>query len=326
MTRLSSIALPVLLAPLFLLAGCSSGPSITKDFNKELSVSGPIRLELSNVAGDVQISGSADGKVRVHGSVKSTGMHFGDVQKTINEIAANPPIELKMGTVRIGKENSRFRNVSISYTIEVPRDTEISSSVISGSQSVSGVVGPAKVETASGWIRLDKITRNVQVNALSGAIEVSNVDDDVHANSASGTVKVLNAKGDVRVVTLSGKISVTNPGGRVEASNASGAISIIGANNDVKAHTTSGGVDVAGNPSSNGYWDIQNTSGNAEVSVPANSNFHLTAANTSGAITADIPLVIEEQGKHTLRAHVGDGGGRVEINSISGKIHITSSK
>jgi len=172
---------------------------------------------------------------------------------------------------------------------------------------------------------VDKIGKSVQANAMSGSIEVSNVDDDVRATTASGNVVISNTKGDVRATTLSGKINVENPGGRVETSNASGSIDIKGAANDVKAQAASGQINVAGNPSANGYWDIQTVSGSVEIFVPSGSNFHLSASNSSGEISADIPIVIEEQGKHTLRAHVGDGGGRVEIHAVSGKIHIANS-
>ncbi|HMI51602.1 MAG TPA: DUF4097 family beta strand repeat-containing protein [Candidatus Saccharimonadales bacterium] len=326
MTRLSRVALLlVLLGPPLLLPGCSSGPSIAKEFDRDFTVSGPVRLEISNASGDVQITGSADGKVHVHGTVRSAGMHFGDAQKAVTEAAAHPPVELKADTVRIGKDVVRLHNVSVVYKIEVPRNTEVTASVASGSPTVSDVIGPVRIDTASGSIHVDKVQKSVQASTASGSVEVSNTDDDVRATTASGNITTANTRGDVRATTLSGKISVGNPGGRVEASNASGSIDIQGAANDVKAQVASGHIRVAGNPSANGYWDIQTASGNVEVSVPAGSNFHLSASNTSGEISADIPVVIEEQGKHTLRAHVGDGGGRVEIHTVSGKIHFRSS-
>jgi hypothetical protein len=32
---------------------------------------------------------------------------------------------------------------------------------------------------------------------------------------------------------------------------------------------------------------------------------------------------VEEQGKHSLRAHMGSGGGRVEVHTVSGEIRIS---
>ncbi len=43
----------------FALVGCSMGPSVSGSFDRSLDVSGPIRLELNNVSGDVTIVGSA---------------------------------------------------------------------------------------------------------------------------------------------------------------------------------------------------------------------------------------------------------------------------
>lgn len=307
-----------------LLAGCTSGPGIAKDFDRDFYISGPIRLEISNASGSVQVTGSTDGRVHVHGSVRSAGIHLGNAQKTVDQIVANPPVELKADTVRIGKDLYRLHNISVAYVIEVPANTELVSSLLSGSQTVTGITGPAKIETASGSIHIDKISKNVQATAVSGSIEISSANDDVRANSVSGSITINNIKGDVRATTLSGKITVNNFSGRIQTSTSTGTVAISGATNDVKTNTTSGHITVTGNPSANGYWDIQNTAGDLEVSVPASSNFHLTASNTSGEISADIPLVIEEQSKHALRAHVGENGGRVELHTVSGKIHIRS--
>ena len=85
-------------------AGCAVGPSVSGSFDRTLSVTAPIRLELANASGDVSITGSADGKVHVHGGVRSYGMGFGSPKERLNEIVSNPPIEQKGDTIRIGKD------------------------------------------------------------------------------------------------------------------------------------------------------------------------------------------------------------------------------
>jgi hypothetical protein len=62
-----------------------------------------------------------------------------------------------------------------------------------------------------------------------------------------------------------------------------------------------------------------------EVSVPRTAGFNLSAEAISGRITADLPIVIEDQGKHSLRARVGNPGGRVEVRTASGGIRIQPS-
>jgi DUF4097 and DUF4098 domain-containing protein YvlB len=62
------------------------------------------------------------------------------------------------------------------------------------------------------------------------------------------------------------------------------------------------------------------------ISVPASANFHLSAEAVTGEIRTDIPIMIEEQGKHALRANMGSGGGRVEVHTVSGEIRVTGLK
>jgi DUF4097 and DUF4098 domain-containing protein YvlB len=306
-------------------AGCAIGPTVNGSFDRTLTVTAPIRLELANAAGNVSITGSSDNKVHVHAEVRSSGMGFDSPQKRLDEVVNNPPVEQKGDTIRIGKDISRVRNVSISYVIEVPHDTEVSTQVASGSQTILNVRGPVKADSASGSIRVDNIDRQTQLTTLSGSIEAQNINDDLRASSASGSVTVSKIKGDVRISALSGTTQISGPGGRVDANTASGTVEVQGATRDVKAHAASGRVDVQGNPSESSYWDLKTVSGVVQLGVPPNANFHLTAEAISGQIRTDVPIVIEEQGKHSLRARMGNGGGRVEVHTVSGEIRVRAS-
>ena len=319
----SSLAL---FAALVVLAGCHAGPSVNGSFARSFSVNGPIRLELTNAAGDVNITNGAPGAVTIHAEVRASGFGFEDPQKRLNDIVSNPPVEQRGDTIRIGKELSRMRNITIAYTIQVPPDTEISSALASGTQTIRNVRGPVNAKAASGSIRVEKIERDVQLSTASGSVSVSDAGGDVHVSSASGSITVSSVKGDVRVNALSGVIRVSQPGGRVEADTASGEVEIQGAANDVKAHAASGRVYVQGNPSTDSYWELRTVSGGVQFSVPASANFHFSAEAVSGEIRADIPIVIEEQGKHSLRAHMGNGGGRVEVHTVSGEIRVSGAK
>jgi len=130
----------------------------------------------------------------------------------------------------------------------------------------------------------------------------------------------------VVVDALAGTIHISSPGGRIEADTASGEVVIEGASSDVKAHAASGRVSVQGNPGSHSYWELKTISGSVQLGVPASANLHLSAEATSGEIRTDIPIVVEEQGKHSLRAHMGSGGGRVDVHTVSGEIHVSGTK
>lgn len=315
-----------LLAAASLTAGCAMGPAASGSFDRTLTVSGPIRLELNNTSGDVSIAGSADGKVHIHGDARASGFGFESPEKRMSELLANPPVEQHGNTVHIGEEMRHLRKITVSYTIEVPPDTEVASTVISGAQTIQNLRGPVKAEAASGSINVSHIERQTQLSTLSGSIRADNIGDEIRANSASGTVTVSNIKGDVRISALSGSTQITKPGGRVEASTASGSLDVEGATGDVKAHAASGRVNVQGNPGASSYWDLKTASGSVQLDVPANASFHLAAEAVSGEIKTDIPIMIEERGKHSLRARAGNGnGGRIEVHTISGEIRLRAS-
>jgi DUF4097 and DUF4098 domain-containing protein YvlB len=308
------------------LAGCNAGAAVSGSFDRNFNVTGPVRLELSNASGDVNITGSSDGKVHVHGEVRASGFGFDNPQKRLDDTVANPPVEQRGDTIHVGVDFSHLRNVSIAYTIQVPHDTEVDASVASGAQNIRDLRGPVKVHAASGTIRVEKVDRDADLATASGSVTANDVGSDVQVSSASGNVTVSNVKGDIRVKAISGVIHVSHPGGRVEGNTASGEVEIQDAANDVTAHAASGRVYVQGNPGAQGYWNLKTASGGVQISVPGSANFHLTAEAVSGEIRTDIPIVVEEQGKHSLRARVGNGGGRIEVHTASGEIRVTGSK
>lgn len=307
-------------------AGCYAGPAATGSFDRSFHVTAPIRLELSNASGEVNIVGTTDGQVHVHGDVRASKFGFGNPQTRLDEILSNPAVEQRGDTIRIGEDVSHFPNVAIAYSIQTPHDTEVDVTVASGAQNIRDLRGPVKVHAASGTIRVERIDRDAELSTASGSVTANDVGGDVQVSSASGNTTVSNVKGDVRIKAISGVIRVSHPGGRVEGNTASGEVEIQDAANDVTAHAASGRVYVQGNPGAQGYWNLKTASGGVQISVPASANFHLTAEAVSGEIRTDIPIVVEEQGKHSLRARVGNGGGRIEVHTASGEIRVTGAK
>src|SRR5882762_9309061 len=151
MTQRKSAGLAFLLFSTVASAGCAMGPSASGTFDRTLSGTGPMRLEPNKTAGDGSITGSAAGRVHIHGTARASGMGFDSPDKRMSALLANPPIEQHGATIRIGEEMRRLRNVSVSNIIEVPHETEITSRVLSGGQDIQNVRGPVKAEAASAF-------------------------------------------------------------------------------------------------------------------------------------------------------------------------------
>lgn len=311
------------LAGVLCLAGLPAAAQ-SDTFDRTLQVSGLVHLQLSNGSGNIEVRGSADGKVHIVGHVSGGWSMMGSKEKNIQEVVANPPIEQHGDTIRIGKSSNYGKNVSIDYQIEVPKDTDLDVSVASGGVTADQIRGPVKVSSASGYAHVYRVEKDVQITTASGDIDAGTIGGYLKASSASGSVKVSHVKGEVKASTASGDVELIDVGDRVEASSASGTVRVDGANSDVRAHSMSGAVLVQGDPSTHRYWELKSVSGSVNLRVPSNSNFTLVAESMSGDIHTTVPVVIEEQSKHSLRAHIGNPEGRVEVHTVSGGISVTN--
>src|SRR5215831_387935 len=139
------VAFAVVAAAAWCAAGCAAGATSNGSFDKTYTVSGPIRLDISNASGSVTITGSSGNIVHVRGEVRAHSFLFNDPDKQAREISANPPIEQKPDVIRIGKDFHNFNGVSIDYVIEMPHNVEVVSNVASGAQTISGVQGPVRI-------------------------------------------------------------------------------------------------------------------------------------------------------------------------------------
>src|SRR5258707_12339622 len=93
MSRHRNFGLPlVLLSAIALVVGCENGPSVSGAFDRKYDVTGPLRLELANASGDVDITGSADGKGHVHGDVRASGFGSERFQKRPARMRSNAPL------------------------------------------------------------------------------------------------------------------------------------------------------------------------------------------------------------------------------------------
>jgi len=316
------VAAAVLGALLLAAAGCGGHVTSSASFDRTLSVTGPVRLELQNGSGSVQITAGEPGQVRIHADVRGQAWGLGNAQQRAQEIASNPPIEQQGNLIRVGYDRFRMHTVAINYTIAVPAETELQSEIGSGGLIARGVRGPVRLTTGSGSIEATDIREDAQVTAGSGSLTLTNVGGEGNANTGSGRITLSQIRGEIRAATGSGGVTIAGPGGRINAKTGSGGVSVSGAAADLRAKTGSGSITIAGNPAGNSYWELHTGSGSIALDVPANASFRLYAHTSSGRIETSIPVVIEERSKKELRARVGNGDARVEAETGSGSIHI----
>jgi putative adhesin len=291
--------------------------------DRKFIVTGPVRIELTNGSGASRVTAGPAGEVQVHAEFRVKSRLFHDAQRRLNEIVTNPPISQEGNFIRIGGFGEHWNGLIVNYTITVPADTEIHAMAGSGTIEVSGIKGPANFTAGSGSITASNIAGDVQATAGSGNVELSQIQGQVQATAGSGDIQLAEIHRDIRAQAGSGDIKITKPIDSVEASSGSGSITVEQVSADLRLHTASGDVTVEGNPQANTYWEVHTSSGSVTLHVPADANFRLYARTSSGDIDTQIPIVMEgTTGKHELRARIGDGKARVEIETSSGKISL----
>lgn len=304
-----------------LLAGCMDEGGVEGTFDRTLKVQGPAELDVTTGSGDVRITQGSSGEVRIHGEIHAHGWSAESSQEKLKEIESNPPISQENNLIRVGGGGRRANEVSIDYTIEAPANTELHSVAGSGDVDVRGIQGPANFTAGSGNITASSIGKDVQALAGSGDVKISDVQGQAQVTTGSGDIEVRSATGGVRVRAGSGDIQIMQPNDNVVAETGSGDVSVESAHADVRIHTGSGEITIDGNPGASNYWDLHASSGDVTLRVPSTASFRLYARTSSGDIDAEIPIVMEgTSAKHELRARIGDGKARVEVETSSGKI------
>ncbi|MDH5456205.1 MAG: DUF4097 domain-containing protein [Gammaproteobacteria bacterium] len=288
----------------------SEAQAAEDSFEQTLDVDEPVVLDVSTGSGSITVQSGPAGRVEIVGHVKvgtSLFRRSGEsAQELVDEILANPPIEMVDGTLKVGHRKGRNYkgNVSISYEITVPADTRV------------------KSRTGSGSTKIDGVAEVLKASSGSGSVEVGNIAGPAKATTGSGRIRLDGVAGAVAANTGSGRITVfqTAPGD-VKASTGSGGIELHGIDGAIDVSSGSGGVEVDGRQA--GTWIIDTGSGSIRVDLPDDAAFELDAESNSGSIVVDFPVTVQGKiSKRHLRGEVRGGGDLLRIDSGSGGIKV----
>jgi len=276
-------------------------------FERTLTVTGPVDLEVLTRSGDVTIRAGSSGSVFIRGKIY-VGDHWfsGGRDADVHAIEQNPPIHQEGNSIHI--ERIDAHNISISYEIAVPVDTAIRSRSGSGDQTIEGTHGNVDVQTGSGDVRLTNLTGEIRLQTGSG---------DVRAREISGPVRGGTGSGDVEIEeTASGDLDLHTGSGGIRARGIQGSFRGETGSGDVTAEGTQGGE-----------WEIHTGSGNVHVRLPGNAGFEADISTSSGSVTVDAPIEMTVQGRvedmrKSVRGKVHGGGPLLRVRTGSGDIHI----
>lgn len=293
-------------------------------FDRTLTVTGPVRLEVETGSGNITLRRGPAGSVHIVGDFQVGSWLWGDAREHAQRLAQNPPIEQRDNLILVGSGAGRelLRHVHLSFEITVPEDTEVAATTASGQQNIRDVKGPVRVTSASGSVTVENVAKDATVAAASGGLTLRDVGGNLRSSTASGSQTIEKIGGEVRARAASGSITIDGPGGRVEANTASGHVDIRGAKEDVRARNASGGISVEGNATKGALWQLSTASGSVRLRLLEPVNVEVALESRSGSISTDFPITIQTKSRHELRGVIGKSDARIEASTTSGSIRI----
>ena len=293
-------------------------------FQRTLSVTGPVNLDLSTGSGSVSIRSGSSSQVQVTGHIRATNWFGGDATERVKQIESNPPIQQSRNDIRVGhiNDSALLHNISISYDLVVPAETQLRSHTGSGNQNVDGIQGRIEIESGSGSVKISNIGDTVRAETGSGEITIDRVKGNVRTKAGSGSIHATDVAGGFEGHTGSGHITLEQTAsGSVRADTGSGGMELRGVRGSLEAEAGSGTITAEGNPT--GAWNVHTGSGNVHLRLASDAAFDLDAHTSSGSISVNQPITVQgSMGRRELRGKVHGGGIPVAVDTGSGNIEI----
>ena len=234
----------------------------------------------------------------------------------------------------------------VELTIEVPASFDAEVSGASGDVQVTSIEGGCSVYGSSGSVFLKTIGGDAFVEVSSGDVEVMDVRGDIHVGSSSGDALIRGAGGSISLSASSGDMEVYRVTGNATVELDSGDFLIQDCAGDVMTRTSSGNAtlrnvlgsvrafassgDVTMNilPVGNKEFVVKTASGDVSVMFAAADQygFLLDVSTASGSIEGDLDIRLDKVSRRVLRGVVGNGEGKLVIETASGNIVIQQAR
>ncbi len=209
-------------------------------------------------------------------------------------------------------------------TISVPAGQDIAVYLAVGEAFVSNVDGTIRMDTHSAPVRATGTRGSLVVDVGSGSVDVSDATGEVNIDTGSGSVDVTSVSGDVLLVDTGsgsvtadgidvGDLEIDTGSGRIEARRVSAAT--------VRLDTGSGSVNLELLSEADDI-EIDTGSGSVTLTVPASFGASVEIDTGSGGIEVDMPVTMRRWDRDHVTGTIGDGQGRLVIDTGSGSIRI----
>lgn len=283
----------------------AAGAAHAADFQQQVAADPRGEVDVSNVSGDIVITGWDNPSVAVTADVP------GDTERVkVTSTPGRTTVCIVYGSNSCNALGASRENGSVRLELHVPRGSDIEASGVSADITSNGVTGHQHLHTVSGEIEADLGSGNDEVKSVSGDIRLRGSGQD-------GTLQVSTVSGDLGVANVAGELEARTVNGDLNAQLSHARI--------VRLNTTSGSIELNAQLARGGTIEIETVSGREKINVAAPAGYAYEASTFSG----DIDDCFGQQSDRSqygpgnrLDGTRGTGNGHVRIRSLSGDISL----
>ena len=214
---------------------CDAGKRVEEEVvERSVEFASGGRITIVNVNGDISVNtwdryevrmkavkrARAESEVEARLLLEKTTVQFDRTEQGIDIRTAAP------------KKPGRNRNVSVAYTVTVPKEIDLELKTVNGTIEVKDISGAVDAKTTNGRIELTGIVGTIQAKTTNGKIGLLEVLGPIRAKTTNGSIKVAvggsgEQQHEIRAATTNGGIEVTLPKGlnaNLKASTVNGKI------------------------------------------------------------------------------------------------------
>lgn len=243
---------------------------------KSFHTSGPLRLELSIPAGDIDVE-TVDGEETsvVLDADKEQALEqavvelreTGDGHELVVDTEQKRGlfggiVNIQIGGIALG--NARYR-----LRVRCPHGARLGTRTASADLSARGRFGEADVKTASGDVTMGEVDGDAAVKTVSG---------DVRVGDVGGTLRIQSVSGDVHARRVGGALTAQLVSGDLEAGEIGSDVRTKSVSGDQKLTVVSGDVE------------LTTVSGDMRVGIRQGSRLHVDANSVSGDLDSEVAL------------------------------------
>jgi len=283
-------------------ASLLTGLAHAEKFEQRLPVQPHGMVEISNVAGRIEVQGWDNPEVEVRGDIGE------GVEKV--DFASDHGHTI----IKVRVPNHSFHSASADLRIRVPRDSELDISGVSSEVVVANVEGELMAKTVSGNVRADVFGRDTEIKTVSGDVAMR------------GNEK---GEGEMHITTISGNIRVDRAGGDLEATTVSGDMTLrLSPSHSIRLRSTSGDIGLEGKLTKGGNIDAETVSGELTVRASHEGGLDYQVNTFSGDIKNCMGLDSERVSKYgpgrRLNGTRGEGAdqARIRLKTMSGDVEL----